>query len=42
MDEGKIPKSPETLKVDQMVNDFKAQADSLYVKPFSDAKWSTK
>ena len=42
MDEGKIPKSPETLKVDQMMNDFKAQADSLFVKPFSDAKWSTK
>lgn len=42
MDEGKIPKSPETLKVDQMMHDFKAQADSLYVKPFNDAKWSTK
>ena len=42
MDEGKIPKSPETLKVDQMMNDFKDQADSLFVKPFSDAKWSTK
>ena len=42
MDEGKVPKSPETLKVDQMVNEFKDQADSLFVKPFSDAKWSTK
>jgi len=42
MDEGKVPKSPETLKVDQMMHDFKAQADSLFVKPFSDAKWSAK
>jgi len=39
MDEGKIPKSPQTLKVDQMVNDFKKQADSLFVKPFNDSKW---
>ena len=39
MDEGKIPKSPETLKVDQMVNEFKKQADSLFVKPFNDSKW---
>ena len=39
MDEGKIPKSPETLKVDRKVNEFKKQADSLYVKPFNDAKW---
>ena len=42
MDEGKIPKSPATLKVDQMVNEFKTQADSLFVKPFNDNKWSTK
>lgn len=41
MEEGKIPKSPETLKVDQMMRDFKAQADSTYVKPFNDDKWST-
>jgi hypothetical protein len=39
MDEGKIPKSPETLKVDQMVNEFKKEADSLFVKPFNDSKW---
>jgi hypothetical protein len=39
MDEGKIPKSPETLKVDQMVNEFKKEADSLFVKPFNDQKW---
>ena len=42
MDEGKIPKSPATLRVDQMVNEFKTQADSLFVKPFNDNKWSTK
>jgi len=39
MDEGKIPKSPETLKVDQMVNEFKKEVDSLFVKPFNDSKW---
>jgi hypothetical protein len=39
MDEGKIPKSPETLKVDQMVNEFKKEADSLFVRPFNDKKW---
>ena len=39
MDEGKIPKSPETLKVDQMVNDFKKEAGTLFVKPFNDSKW---
>ena len=41
MEQGRVPKSPAALKVDQMVNEFKGQADSLYVKPFSDAKWSS-
>ena len=41
MEQGKVPKSPAALKVDQMVNDFKSHADSLYVKPFSEAKWSS-
>ncbi len=41
MEEGKIPRSPETLKVDQLVAQFKDQADSLFVKPFSDEKWSS-
>jgi poly-D-alanine transfer protein DltD len=41
MSEGKVPKSPETLKIDQLVNEFKDQADSLFVKPFSDEKWSS-
>jgi hypothetical protein len=40
MSEGKAPRSPETLKVDKMVADFKEQADSLYVKPFNDQKWA--
>jgi hypothetical protein len=39
MSEGKIPKSPATLKVDQLVNEFKTEADSLFVKPFNDKKW---
>jgi hypothetical protein len=41
MEDGKIPRSPETLKVDQLVAQFKDQADSLFVKPFSDQKWSS-
>ena len=41
MSEGKIPKSLETLKVDKMTAEFKKEADSLFVKPFNDHKWST-
>lgn len=41
MEEGKVPRSPATLKVDQLVAQFKDQADSLFVKPFSDDKWSS-
>ena len=41
MEEGKVAKTPQTLKVDQMVAEFKTEVDSLYVKPFSDSKWST-
>jgi hypothetical protein len=40
MSEGKAAKSPETLKVDKMVADFKEEASSLYVKPFNDVKWA--
>jgi hypothetical protein len=41
MSQGKVPKSPETLKIDQLVNEFREEADSLFVKPFSDKKWSS-
>jgi hypothetical protein len=41
MSEGKAPKSPEALKVDQMVAEFRDQADSLFVKPFSNEKWAS-
>ena len=41
MDSGKIPKSPETLKVDEMMRQFKSEAESTFVKPFSDDKWSS-
>ena len=41
MSQGKVPKSPETLKIDQLVNEFREEADSLFVKPFSDEKWSS-
>ena len=40
MSEGKAPRSPETLKVDKMVADFKDEADSLFVKPLNDQKWA--
>jgi hypothetical protein len=41
MSEGKAPKSPETLKVDKMVAEFRDEADSLFVKPFSNEKWAS-
>lgn len=40
MDQGKAPKTAETLKVDRMMAEFKAKADELFVKPFNDGKWS--
>ena len=41
MEEGKVPRSPETLKVDQMMQEFKKEADSLFVKPFNNDKWAS-
>lgn len=41
MEQGKVPRSPETLKVDQMVQEFKKEADSLFVKPFNNDKWAS-
>jgi len=41
MMQGKAPKSPDTLKVDKMVAEYKDQADSLFVKPFSNEKWAS-
>lgn len=41
MEKGKVPHSPEFLKVDQKTREFKDDVDSLYVKPFSDDKWSS-
>jgi hypothetical protein len=40
MSQGKAAKSPQTLAVDKLVTEFKDQADSLFVKPFNDAKWA--
>jgi len=40
MEQGKIARSPDTLKVDKLIADFKSQADSLFVKPFNEGKWS--
>ena len=39
MSEGKAPKSPATLKVDELTAEFKEQADALFVRPFNDSKW---
>jgi hypothetical protein len=41
MEEGKIPRTPASLKVDQMVQEFKKEADSLFVKPFNNDKWGS-
>ena len=41
MEEGKIPRSPLTLKVDQQIADFKERVDSLFVKPFNEDKWAS-
>jgi hypothetical protein len=41
MSQGKAPKSPDTLKVDKMVAEYKNEADSLFVKPFSNEKWAS-
>jgi hypothetical protein len=39
MSEGKAPRTPNTLKVDELKAEFKEQADSLFVRPFNDQKW---
>ncbi len=41
MEEGKVPRTPASLKVDQMVTEFKKEADSLFVKPFNNEKWAS-
>jgi len=39
MAEGKAPKTPAMLKVDELMAEYKDQADALFVKPFSRSKW---
>lgn len=41
MEQGKVPNSPDALKVNELVAEFRAQADSLFVKPFNDKKWES-
>jgi len=41
MEEGKIPTSPDAIKVNELVAEFRAEADSLFVKPFSKQKWAS-
>lgn len=40
MEQGKVPRSPEALTVDRLAAEFREQKDSLFVRPFNDAKWS--
>lgn len=40
MSEGKTPPTPQTFEVDAKIAEYKDTADSLFIKPFSDAKWS--
>ena len=39
MAQGKAPKTPDTLKIDELKAEFKQEADALFVKPFNDQKW---
>jgi hypothetical protein len=41
MKDGKIPKRPDALKVDDRVREFEKEVDSLFMRPFNDAKWSS-
>jgi hypothetical protein len=40
MQEGKVPVTPDSLKVNEKINEYRSQADSLFVRPFNDNKWS--
>ena len=40
MDEGKTPSSPGEIIVDAKIREYRDDADSLFVKPFNDSKWS--
>ena len=41
MSEGKAPRSPAALDVDEKVAEYRDQANSLFVKPFNDSKWQS-
>jgi len=40
MEEGKTPSSPGELIIDAKIREYREEADSLFVKPFNDSKWS--
>jgi hypothetical protein len=40
MEQGKVPRSPETLKIQEKVNEFRSEVDSIYVVPFNTNTWS--
>ncbi len=41
MREGRIPRSTASLKIDQKVREFEAQADAMGILPFNKGKWAT-
>jgi hypothetical protein len=41
MSQGRVPATAEVLKINEKINEFKDEADSLFVRPFNEAKWST-
>jgi hypothetical protein len=40
MEQGKTPSSPNELIVEAKIREYREEADSLFVKPFNDSKWS--
>lgn len=41
MEQGKVPRGPETLAVDRKIAAFKEEADSTFIRPFNSEKWSS-
>jgi hypothetical protein len=41
MEQGKIPQSPAALTVDKLAAEFRAERNSLFIRPFNDNKWGS-
>jgi hypothetical protein len=39
MQQGKVPRGPETLAVDRKIAEFKEAVDSMFIRPFNTDKW---